>query len=233
MPLPTVHELERRFTELENKYLKAEIEKEERNELPDVDNIASFRLLFHAELEEFLERSARFSLDERESALSRPSYINPDADFILILAMDAEVKRTDGSRGVFDRESVAAATRTAISDAKQRLATNNGVRRDSMALIAVCCGFMPDGFDATLVNTLHSFGADRGDVAHKGVRRATTIRSPIGERATVLQILKQLSTSPPWSANAELRVGCFHKLVALLRQLKGKREAGATISDAR
>lgn len=64
--------------------------------------------------------------------------------------------------------------------------SNNGIVDRDQKKILVPIGVDPETVDVVLMNNLHTFGARRGDVAHKfKVRRAETLTSVETELATI------------------------------------------------
>lgn len=154
---------------------------------PDTDFLAAYRLLVHAEIEDFLERRGRAELDIKESELKDKKNDMPvlwayqlGNHFGIALPHDCP----------FDDQRFRDAIRAVIKCARDVLAENNGIKTSIYVTVGLICGFSTVTIDSSLAAMLSSFGEARGDVAHKSTKRVTTIRAPSAEKHEVDEIMR-------------------------------------------
>lgn len=185
---PLYSGLETRIGELKQKFLFDQIQAEASDPsfIADLDRLAAFRLLVHAEIEEYLESKAKEGLEKLERSFNGGCQaIRENLCIIVIGAVLGKIAKFDTTQwGGFAKEVISAA-RAAISD-------NNGIKEGAFFQLAVFCGKMPDEIDATLSSALNAYGKSRGDVAHKSVSRVRTIRAPSAESKDADDILINL-----------------------------------------
>lgn len=185
--------LQKRIDALKAKFVQAQLEEENREPLsyiPDTDSLAAFRLLAHAEIEDYLERKATQGLSRIEYDFSGGRKAIRECIDILVVALTLidtlkQMPRLESPHW----ESDVART---IKHARDSVRENNGIKEYSFARLAVFAGKMPDEIDNALVASLTSYGSSRGDVAHQSAARVTTILAPSAEAKAVDDILKQL-----------------------------------------
>ena len=169
--------LESRVNELKEKFVRDQVEAEAADPgfVADLDRLAAFRLLVHAEIEEYLESKAREGLDALEKAFKGGGQtVRANLCLMVMGAMLGKIARFDTARWSAYAAEVLSAARTAIKE-------NNGIKQASFLQLAVFCGKMPDEMDVTLSSALTTYGKSRGDVAHKSVKRVRNIRAPSAE----------------------------------------------------
>lgn len=137
----------------------------------DTEDLAAFRLLVHAELEEYLESKARDGLDAMEAAFNGGLTSVRDNAGLLVIARMLELElRFDAAHWTTD-------IRATLRAARDWIAENNGIKESSFTMLSAFSGKMPDEVDAALSASLSSYGTARGDVAHRSVARVRTIYS--------------------------------------------------------
>lgn len=196
MPQSCVHFrlLEQRCNQLIAKFLDAEIAAENSDPLTfvsDLDRLAAFRLLFHAEVETFLEEKAKeglFSL-ERDIASGAWGRKNPNA-----LALYLRCSCYLAKPGEADATSLAKHFADVISAARTLISENNGIKERSFVTLAVMAGKSMDEIDSALASTLNSYGTDRGEVAHRSATKSRTLMAPTVEKLAAVSIVSGLSS---------------------------------------
>lgn len=185
--------LEQRCNDLVAKFLDSEIAAEKADPLtftPDLDRLAAFRLLFHAEVETFLEEKAKEGLAslERDIASGTWGRANPNALGLYLRCGQylAKPSEADALQVASHFASVVAAARTLVSE-------NNGIKERSFATLAVAAGKAVDEIDSALASTLNSYGADRGEVAHRSAIKSRTLLAPSAEKLAAENIVNGLS----------------------------------------
>lgn len=158
---------------------------------PNPERLAAFRLLAHAEFEEFIERKAREGL-ARLSALAESTSFRLK-DMHQLLAIAHYLRFDIGMADPFDQARYISKSSSLLSTAEQKISDNNGIKTNSFLMLCILFGVMPDDVDQTLLSTLDSYGSNRGDVAHKSISRVRTIQAPTDEESsanTILRLLK-------------------------------------------
>jgi hypothetical protein len=123
---------------------------------PDLDRLAAFRLLVHAEIEVFLEAKAIENILEIETLADGSTAWMRSKPELLLLAVALSKSLPSGESLDFSkfcwfvRELVAGA-KTAISD-------NNGVKAASFAKLSIFAGKTIDEIDVALSADLNSYG---------------------------------------------------------------------------
>lgn len=187
--------LETRLTDLRVKFLDAQINDETANPTtfsPDLDSIAAFRLLMHAEIEDFLERKAKENLDRIDFQLVKStagsSRIFPELFYIATVA-----NRPLTPKCVFDVVSLKQHISDMIGAAKGLIKENHGIKESSFSTLSVFAGKTADEIDSTLSASLNSYGKIRGDVAHQSTRHSSTINAPSAEFASAKDLVDGLA----------------------------------------
>lgn len=185
--------LKERLDELEGKFIAEQIAAETADPLnfqPDLDKLAAFRLLIHAELEDFLEQKAKENVSAISARLGVGRWMRHSPELLaLVLALRKPLPAAEALElGRFEQfiQEVIAGANAAIKD-------NNGVKSGSFVLLSLCAGKTLDEIDSVLSNSLNSYGKDRGDVAHKSVIRSTSLQAPTSELATAKVLVDQLA----------------------------------------
>jgi len=159
---------------------------------PNPERLAAFRLLAHAEFEEFIESKAR-------EGLARLSGLAASANFRLkdmhqLLAIAHYLQFDIGMAEPFDKARYISKSSKLITTAKQKISDNNGIKTRSFLMLCILSGVMPDDVDQTLLSTLDSYGSNRGDVAHRSISRLRTIQAPTDEESSVKTIVRLLKS---------------------------------------
>lgn len=186
--------LEIRLSELKVKFLQDQMQEEAQDPVnfsPDLDNIAAFKLLMHAEIEDFLELKAKENLKAIESQILPSSNVIwsrmfPELFYIVIIV------NRHPECSIFDIPSLKNFTKEIITSAKSIIAENNGIKENSFNKLSVFAGKTPDEIDSTLLSDLNSYGKNRGDIAHKSVKHVTNINSPSTEYTSAESLVNQI-----------------------------------------
>lgn len=183
--------LEGRIGTLKGKFIKDQLEQEFADPLgfdADLDKLAAFRLLAHAEFEEYLENKAKEGIEAIQTAFrGGATKVRANVPILVVAATLGKTLRFDPAFWTTD------VTQT-IKDAFDWIADNNGIKESSFTKLSIFSGKMPDEVDAGLAASLTSYGNSRGDVAHRSVSRVRTILAPSAEAKAVEDLLKDLGT---------------------------------------
>jgi hypothetical protein len=191
MPSSRYRQLSRRINRLKRNLIPAASATGDYSER-QLDKVAGFRLLAHAEIEAFLEERAkevaiRAITDWR--ATKRPGHV--------VACMVSHFPKMKIPQQVLDEEKAGRQSRIdfALSAAQasymHALTKNHGVREENVRRILFPIGVKHADIDATWLNTIDSFGINRGFVAHNAAAAIRPI-DPQTEVDTVDQILAGL-----------------------------------------
>lgn len=183
--------LEARLDVLTNKYVSEQIPFEiEPGFKPDTDHLAAYRLLVHAEIEDYLERKARTELDSISRVLNAGVFNLEDMKVIFDLAFHFNSKLT--LQLPFDIQTFCEEAKIVEKAARKFIDENNGIKGASLLVCCLILNKSIDKIDPSLVYSLNAFGKARGDVAHKSVSRITTIQAPSAERQSAHNVIAEL-----------------------------------------
>lgn len=193
MPSAKYRQLTRRLNKLRKHFLPRISNTGDYTEL-ELDRVRGYRLLVHAEIESYLEDRARFIANESVKRWCADG--KPKAVVLALLSFHLKQERLSHQDLKDEYSGSKARVREAIRAANQAynqvLSQNNGVREDSILKILLPIGMQPSDLDQTWLNTIDSFGAARGQVAHTSIRTQQP-PDPLTEFNTVEQILAGLA----------------------------------------
>lgn len=187
-------DLEERVNGLTVKFVEDQITDESADPVgfaPDIDRLAAFRLLAHAEIEEFLEAKAKEGLASLRASLSAPGMALRSVVDVFSLACAVEVRLSVS--WPFDMTAFLKQTDQVVQAAATAITKNNGVKGTSFFLLSLISGKLPDEVDQALGSSLTSYGKIRGDVAHKSASRVRTLQAPSAEAKAVADLVTALS----------------------------------------
>jgi len=186
--------LSERVTALLKKFVADQIADEKANPLtfqPDLDRLAAFRLLVHAEIEDFLEAKAKDNIATLAASVNGPPWVRK---FPELLSLAMVLKKAPPTGQEFDSQKFAAFILELVAGARSAISENNGIKSQSFLLLSICAGKTVDEIDSVLSGSLNSFGKDRGDVAHKSVTHSTTLQAPSSEVSTATSLVAQIAS---------------------------------------
>lgn len=197
MPIQCAHfaYLETRLTELRVKFLEDQIHAELADPAtfaPDLDRIAAFRLLMHAEIEDFLERKAKENLEKINSQLIQ-SNTGSSRSFPELFHISAAVKHPLDPEDIFDTTALKSHISQILGTARSIVKENNGIKQSAFNVLSIFAGKTADEIDSTLSASLNSYGKNRGDVAHQSTRHSSTINAPSAEFASAKHLVEELA----------------------------------------
>lgn len=182
-----------RFAEITEKFLDFELKAEAANPAtynPDLDKLAAFRLLFHAEVETFLEEKAKQGLNRLESDINSGLWHRKNSNIFSLYLL---VKNFLQDREEISDQDVKVHYLSIIGSARGRIKDNHGIKSQSFQFLAVSFGKALDEIDATLSAILNSYGKDRGEVAHSSASRSRSLSAPSSERSSASAIVNQIA----------------------------------------
>lgn len=187
--------LKKRLADLRVKFLDDQIQAETADPVifsPDLDKIAAFRLLMHAEIEDFLERKAKENLEKINLQLVQSTTCS-SRSFPELFYISIVVKRPLDSAHVFDATALKGHVSSMLGAAQSIVKENNGIKEGAFNILSIFAGKTADEIDSTLSASLNSYGKNRGDVAHQSTRHSSTINAPSTEFASAKHLVDELA----------------------------------------
>jgi len=187
--------LEQRLNELSQKFVNDQAVAEHSDPTtfqPDLDRLAAYRLLVHAELEDFLEAKAAQHLTSIMALISAGSAWMRQAPSLIALAIAVEQPTPPTS--LADTTRFITYVHGLLTAARKAVENNNGIKSQSFVLLSLCAGKTIDEIDDFLSGSLNSYGKERGDIAHKSVAHSRSLKAPSAELANARSLVQQLGT---------------------------------------
>lgn len=185
--------LQERITLLSAKFVDDQIISETTNPsefIPDVERLAAFRLLVHAEIEDYIEKKARNWLNVLKNHIGNKSYNVKSVIDLYVVAMFLESPLS--FKIPFDINMFTDELQQILNHANKVIDGNNGIKLESFLKLSILCGKHIDEIDYAIATLLSEYGRKRGDVAHKSTSRVTNIQAPSAELSTAKNILSAL-----------------------------------------
>src|SRR5690349_11277002 len=129
-----------RVTALFQKFVADQIADEKANPLtfqPDLDRLAAFRLLVHAEIEDFLEAKAKDNIAALAASVHAPPWARR---FPELLALAMVLKKAPPTGQEFDLQKFTAFVQELVAGANNAITENNGIKSQSFLLLSICAG---------------------------------------------------------------------------------------------
>ena len=195
MPKPCSHFklLQERLEELSRKFIVDQVAAENADPaafLPDLDRLAAYRLLVHAEIEDFLEAKAKDNIAVIKTRVNGAPWIRQSPE---LLALAIALKKPLPHLDALEPSRFCDYVSDLLASAQNAISENNGVKNASFVLLSICSGKTVDEIDAILSASLHSYGKERGDVAHKSVTHSKSLQAPSAELETARNLVDQLA----------------------------------------
>lgn len=184
--------LSERVTALSEKFVADQIADEKANPLtfqPDLDRLAAFRLLVHAEIEDFLEAKAKDNIATLAASVNATHWVR---NFPELLSLAMVLKKVLPAGQDFDSQKFALFAQDLVGGARSAISENNGIKSQSFLLLSICAGKTVDEVDTVLSGSLNSYGKDRGDLAHKSVMHSAKLKAPSIEVGTATSLVEQI-----------------------------------------
>lgn len=189
MPSAEFLALERRINELVTTFVDFDIPLSRVAAQEELDRIAAFKLLVHAELESFIEGKVRSAVGRTRLAWLQDRRLTRCGAMLLLrwrvpgdesFAGGMSVAQIDHALDLCDRR------------AEKEITDNNGIKQEAFAALACSAGVLREELDSALLAALQSYGAARGDVAHQSVGKVRTLNDPRTEGADARQLVAGL-----------------------------------------
>lgn len=146
------------------------------------DQIRSYLLLTHAEIEAYLEDIAE---SKAKSAFTK--WKNARTKSNVLLALITFSKKALKGNNIENR------VHSALTSFIQSLNQNHGIKETNVLAILLPVGIEKSEIDQTWLNTITSFGKDRGEIAHTTAHVQQPL-DPITIKTTIQQITSEIQT---------------------------------------
>jgi hypothetical protein len=161
-----------------------------------LDGIAGYFVLVHAELESYFEDKAIELIDHSLARWTTANKITKPL-FSMMTYYEGERK---GPPQSFDPEQFKdrkfeSLVNSAAAHHRNRVAKNNGIKEKDLCEILFPVGFSYTDIDSALIASLDSFGQRRGSFAHQSIKKviSTVQIDPFVEAGTVQNIVDGIS----------------------------------------
>lgn len=157
---PIYNKLCSRIAKLEHSYLPTSKNPLKKYTKKEEDDIKAYSLLVHAELEAYFEDMAR---EKAQDAL-RKWRLNPQKySSYVLLSLSCFIEQNNKIKNQPNTESK---LRTIVGVFCEKIKANHGIKEDNIKDLLLPIGVAETDLDTTWLNTITSFGAIRGEVAH-------------------------------------------------------------------
>ena len=183
----------------------------------------AFLVLCHAEVETYLEDCANDLLGACDKVWRKSKRIPSPLAFALALycVRSGSEKRGGNKRGekqisVPDKadakwtvdapDALDRQLQSTLTDMHSRVKRNHGVKEANVLSLFYPLGTPFSAFGSTLLPNLNSFGALRGEHAHKSQRAVRSALDPETEYKRVVNLVEDLKSLDSWVVNAKRRI---------------------------
>ncbi|WP_193509614.1 hypothetical protein [Cryobacterium sp. BB736] len=181
----------------------------------DVDRIHAYRLLAHAEIQNFIEDLVEGILAQSENMFDSRGHITHAAHHLVVY--DAVLKLSDkrnaseASYPMFSSASIQLVQKiqleSAVRSHRKKLKLNSGVKASNLRPLLGPLGYRDVWFPLSFMDQMDAFGASRGDVAHSsGLIGASQWPSGSSELATVKALQPGLKAIDVYAARVLMPV---------------------------
>ncbi len=167
--------------------------------LEEVVKILSFRLMAHAEIEDFVEsrvKNIAISASDAftngivsKALLSIASFTESSVGAPAPSLAPSQPSQAQSWR---TKLHLTERTRTYVTAFVRAINNNHGIREENLLALLLPVGVPAQSIDQTWLADCDSFGSDRGDAAHRSATRVSTTPNPVDERDKVYRIVEGL-----------------------------------------
>jgi hypothetical protein len=157
------------------------------------DKIKAYRLLIHAEIEYYIESIVRNKVDISLDSWNKHQKVNR----ILIALMAFNNREFSNIPENFDelssKNDLNFRIHTIVNDFRNTIKSNNGIKEKDLTNLLIRIGIEADEIDNTLIISMNSFGAMRGDLAHN-TSKAINLINPQDELNIIKKIIQDIKS---------------------------------------
>lgn len=192
MPSPEFQHLSDRLFALKKRFIDFDIPPDRDPTHEELDSIACFKLLLHAEVENYIEERIRSAIFRANEAWSQGGKISR-CFFTLLLRWSQEISTaTEKCRDTPRMPDITSILEKLSKKAIEIIDSNNSIKQAKFTQLAALAGMMADDHSPALLAALESFGKTRGDVAHRSVGRTRILNDPRVEGKDAEQLISML-----------------------------------------
>lgn len=184
----------RRINDLESYYLPTYVDPLAKYTRKEEDNIRAYSLLVHAELEYYFEDICRKKATKALNKwLSNHRYNSQ-----ILLSLSCFVEQT---QRIKQKTTLEEKLRQIVGVFCETIKNNNGIKETNIRGLLLPIGVSDADLNTTWLNTLNSFGSERGEFAHKGAAVSNVpnhndikknVQYILGELKTLDKVIKAL-----------------------------------------
>lgn len=137
------------------------------------DKLRGFRLLCHAEIEDYFESTALDLLEKAEKKWDNNKCANYNLAALFIWHEKISSLDTSTTKA-----------KKIIFDFKKEIKDNHGIKENNIKNMFEPLGYKISNFDATFISILSSFGSLRGETAHTSAHRT---QQPLDQNTEIVQ----------------------------------------------
>lgn len=189
MPSPEYAALTTRINALSARFVDFDIPIDQNPTQDQLDSIAAFKLLAHAEFETFIETRISQAIQGAVNHWSSTGRVTKPLFALLLRWYPWFEKDKNTYFAPQQIADVALLMQRLLKNALEEIAENNGIKKDTFSRLSYSAGLFTDDHQAMLLAALESYGKNRGDVAHNAVGKVRTINDPRVEAADAKQIV--------------------------------------------
>lgn len=168
-------------------------------------NARAFLVLSHAEVESYLEESAKDIARAAETVWKNAGRVTPPLAFLLAASVD-RLAVPDAMAGQDAPYRLADLTRKALEKYYKQVKDNNGIKEKNLLALFVPLGLPLSAVGTTLLPNLDDFGSTRGTHAHHAASAVVTPLDPETEYKRVRTVLDDLKDLDSWLGSCRRRI---------------------------
>lgn len=178
MPSPEHEALRARIAELSTRFVDFEIPLDRDPSSHELDMIASFKLLAHAEFETFIETRLHQAINQSIDAWNSDRRVTK-ALFGLVIRWYPHFEKDNNQYSLPQKlKKITELIELTSRKAGREIDENNGIKREGFSRLCYSTGILIDDLSPTLLAALESYGKLRGEVAHNAVGKVKTLNAP-------------------------------------------------------
>lgn len=179
--------MERRIEFLGNTLIKDFMDKDAiKLSKKEIELARSYRLLVHAELEDYFESIAKKLLLKAKDKWTK--YKKPNLTTLALFAHSKYIEKGTTSTKV---------NKIIIDFKSEVIDQNHGIKEKNIEKMFIPLGVDKDNIDVALLSTLDTFGAKRGETAHRSgkVQQPIDLRTEVGNVNFIVNSIKEFEDS--------------------------------------
>lgn len=192
MPSPEHIVLRARIEELSGRFVDFDIPPEREPTTHELDMIASFKLLAHAEFETFIETRIRDTLRRSLEKWKSDRQVTKALFGFLLRWYPWFEKDKNLFASPQPLQKITELLEASLRKATAEIDENNGIKREGFSRLCFSAGILVNDLSPILLAALESYGRSRGDVAHNAIGKVRTLNGPRIEANDAKQIVDLL-----------------------------------------